>query len=190
MKEIRTAIMMLALFTVICGGIYPALVTGVGQAIFPDQANGSMITDGEKRVIGSSLLGQPFSDAKYFWGRPSATGTFGYNPMASGGSNAGPIKPDYLKSVEERVKALRATGVTGSIPADLVQASASGLDPHVTPESAALQVARVAKARGMGEAELRRLVAAHSETRQLGFLGEPRVNVLQLNLALDGTKGR
>jgi len=188
MKEIRPAILMLVLLTVICGGIYPAVVTGIAQAVFPKQANGSMLTDRDNREIGSRLIGQPFSDARYFWGRPSASTDFGYNPMASGGSNAGPTNPDFLKAVADRVKALRDTGVTGSIPADLVQASASGLDPHLTPESAALQVARVAKARGIGEAELGKLIAAHTEERQLGFLGEPRVNVLELNLALDAGK--
>ncbi|HEY5512683.1 MAG TPA: potassium-transporting ATPase subunit KdpC [Geomonas sp.] len=186
MKEIRPAILMLVLFTVICGGVYPAVVTGIAHAIFPKQAKGSMITDKNNREIGSSLIGQPFSDARYFWGRPSASANFGYNPMASGGSNSGPTNPDYLKTVGDRVKALRATRITGSIPSGLVQASASGLDPHLTPESAALQVPRVAKARGLGEAEIRTIVAAHTETRQLGFLGEPRVNVLELNLALDG----
>lgn len=186
MKEIRPAILMLVLFTVICGGIYPAVVTGIARAVFPKQAGGSMITDKTNREIGSSLIGQPFSDGKYFWGRPSASSTFGYNPMASGGSNSGPTNPVYLKGVQDRVKALRDTGIAGSLPSALVQASASGLDPHLTPESAALQVPRVAKARGMGETELRTVVAAHTKTRQFGFLGEPRVNVLELNLALDG----
>ena len=186
MKEIRPAFLMLVLFTVLCGGIYPVVVTGIAHALFPEKANGSMITDKSNREIGSSLIGQPFSDGRYFWGRPSASGTFGYNPMASGGSNSGPSNPEYLKTVGDRVRALRDTGVAGSIPADLVQASASGLDPHLTPESAALQVSRVAKARGMGEAELSQVVDAHIERRQLGFLGEPWVNVLQLNLALDG----
>ena len=188
MKEIRPAIMMLLLFTFICGGVYPAVVTSLAYAVFPKQAKGSFITDGKNRQIGSSLIGQPFSDAKYFWGRPSASSDFGYNPMASGGSNSGPTNPDFLKTVGDRVKALRATGIVGSIPADLVEASASGLDPHITPESAALQVARVAKARHVAETELSKLVAAHTEPRQLGFLGEPRVNVLELNLALDALK--
>jgi potassium-transporting ATPase KdpC subunit len=188
MKEIRPAILMFVVFTVICGGIYPALVTGVATAFFPKQAAGSFITDKGNREIGSSLIGQPFSDAKYFWGRPSASTDFGYNPMGSGGSNSGPTNPDFLKAVSDRVKALRDTGITGSIPADLVEASASGLDPHITPESAALQMARVAKARGISEAELGKIVALHTEGRQLGFLGDPRVNVLQLNLALDAGK--
>ena len=188
MKEIRPAILMLVLFTIICGGIYPAVVTGVAYAVFPKQATGRFITDKSNREIGSSLIGQPFSDAKYFWGRPSAATDFGYNPMGSSGSNSGPTNPDFLKAVADRVKALRDTGVTGSVPADLVEASASGLDPHISPESAALQVARVAKARNIAEAELSKLVVAHTEKRQLGFLGDPRVNVLELNLALDAGK--
>ena len=185
MKEFRPAILMFALFTIICGGIYPALVTGIAQAFFPRQAQGSFIKDKNNREVGSSLIGQPFSDAKYFWGRPSASTDFGYNPMGSSGSNSGPTNPDFLKTVADRVKALRDTGVTGSVPADLVEASASGLDPHITPESAALQVPRIAKARGIGEAELGTMIAAHTEGRQFGFLGDPRVNVLELNLALD-----
>jgi potassium-transporting ATPase KdpC subunit len=188
MKELRPALLMLILFTVICGALYPALVTGIAQAVFPDQANGSLVTDHANRVVGSALLGQSFSAAGYFWGRPSATSDFGYNPMASGGSNAGPTSPDYLKTVADRVKALRDTGVAANIPADLVQASASGLDPHLAPESATLQIPRVAKARGLSQAELGRLVALHVEGRQFGLLGEPRVNVLELNLALDGKK--
>ena len=189
MKEIRPAILMLALFTIICGGVYPAVVTGLAQAFFPRQAGGSFITDKGNREIGSSLIGQPFTDAKYFWGRPSASTDFGYNPMGSSGSNSGPTNPDFLKAVGDRVKALRDTGVTGSVPADLVEASASGLDPHITPESAELQIPRVAKARGIAAAELGKLVAAHTEGRQLGILGDPRVNVLELNLALDAGRG-
>jgi K+-transporting ATPase ATPase C chain len=188
MKEIRPAILMLVLFTIICGGIYPAVVTGVAYALFPKQAKGSFITDSSNHEIGSSLIGQPFSDAKYFWGRPSASTDFGYNPMGSGGSNSGPTNPDFIKTVSDRIKVLRDTGVTGSVPADLVEASASGLDPHITPESAALQIARVAKARHIAVAELSKLVLAHIEERQFGFLGEPRVNVLKLNLALDAGK--
>jgi potassium-transporting ATPase KdpC subunit len=190
MKEMRPAIFMLLMFTVICGGVYPALVTGIAQVIFPEKANGSMITGKTGRELGSSLIGQPFSENGYFWGRPSASSDFGYNPLASGGSNSGPSNPDYLSTVGERVKALRRTGVTGEIPADLVQASASGLDPHLSPESAALQLPRVARARGMDEKELRRVVATHTEGRQFGILGEPRVNVLRLNLALDAEARR
>jgi K+-transporting ATPase ATPase C chain len=188
MKEIKPAILFFVIFTIICGGIYPAVVTGIAYAIFPKQAKGSFITDKSGKEVGSSLIGQPFSDPKYFWPRPSATSDFGYNPMASGGSNSGPTNPDYLKTVGDRVKALRDTGITGPIPADLVQASASGLDPHITPEAAGLQVARVAKARGVSEAMVMKAVAQATEERQLGFFGDPRVNVLALNLNLDGLK--
>jgi K+-transporting ATPase ATPase C chain len=188
MKEIRPAILLFIIFTVICGGIYPAIVTGVAHALFPKQAAGSFITGKSGKEIGSTLIGQPFSDPKYFWPRPSATSDFGFNSMASGGSNSGPTNPDYLKTVGDRVKALRDTGVTGQVPADLVQASASGLDPHVTPESAMLQVPRVAKARGISEERLRKVVSDRIEERQFGFLGAPRVNVLVLNLELDRLK--
>jgi potassium-transporting ATPase KdpC subunit len=188
MKDIKPAILLFIIFTIICGGIYPAVVTGIAYAIFPKQAAGSFITDKSGKEIGSTLIGQPFADAKYFWPRPSAAGDFGYNTMASGGSNSGPTNPDYLKTVGDRVKALRDTGVTGTVPADLVQASASGLDPHVTPESALLQVPRVAKARGVSEDVLVKAVAQATEGRQLGFMGEPRVNILKLNLSLDELK--
>ena len=188
MKEIRSAILMLILFTVICGGIYPLVVTGIAQAVFPKQANGSFITGKNGKELGSTLIGQPFSDPKYFWPRPSATTDFGYNPMGSGGSNSGPTNPDFIKTVKDRVKALRDTGITGAIPPDLVLASASGLDPHITPESAKLQVARVTKARGVSEYIVMEAVVRATEGRQLGFLGEPRVNVLLLNLGLDGLK--
>jgi K+-transporting ATPase ATPase C chain len=185
MKDIKSAILLFIVFTIICGGIYPAIVTGVAYALFPNQAKGSFITDKSGKEIGSSLISQPFSDPKYFWPRPSATSDFGNNPMASGGSNAGPTNPDYLKMVGDRVKVLRDSGVTGQVPADLVQASASGLDPHITPRSALLQVPRVAKARGVSEKVLIKAVTKATEGRQLGFLGEPRVNVLVLNLELD-----
>jgi K+-transporting ATPase ATPase C chain len=185
MKDIKPAILLFIIFTVICGGIYPAIVTGVAYALFPNQAKGSFMTDKNGKEIGSTLIGQPFSEAKYFWPRPSASTDFGYNTMASGGSNSGPTNPDYLKTVGDRVKALKETGVTGTVPADLVQASASGLDPHITPESALLQVPRVAKARGVSEDTLIKAVARATEDRQLGFLGAPRVNVLVLNLELD-----
>jgi K+-transporting ATPase ATPase C chain len=185
MKEIKPAILMLIVFTIICGGIYPAIVTGIVQAVFPKQANGSFITDKSGQVVGSSLIGQSFSDPKYFWPRPSATAGFAYNPAGSSGSNSGPTNPAYLETVAGRVKKLRDAGLTGPVPADLVQASASGLDPHITPEAVVVQISRVAKLRRITEEALRKLVAAHTEDRQLGFLGEPRVNVLALNLALD-----
>ncbi len=185
MKEIRPAILMLILLTVICGGIYPAVVTGIASVAFPKQAAGSFMTDKTGKAVGSSMIGQPFSDPKYFWPRPSATTDFGYNPMASGGSNLGPTNPSYLETLAGRVKALHDTGISGKIPAELVQASASGLDPHISPEAVLIQAPRVAKARGMSEDAVRKLVADHTEGRQLGFLGDPRVNVLKLNLALD-----
>jgi potassium-transporting ATPase KdpC subunit len=185
MKDIKPAILLFIIFTIICGGIYPAVVTGIAHALFPYQAAGSIISDKSGKEIGSTLIGQPFSDPKYFWPRPSASGDFSNNPMASGGSNSGPTNPIYLKTVGDRVKALRDSGVIGIIPAELVQASASGLDPHISPESAGLQVERVAKARGISEDVLIKAVSQAIEERQLGFLGAPRVNVLVLNLELD-----
>jgi potassium-transporting ATPase KdpC subunit len=188
MKDIKPAILMLIVFTVICGGIYPAVVTGIASVAFPKQAKGSFIADKSGKEIGSALIGQPFSDAKYFWPRPSATTDFGNNPAASSGSNSGPTNPAYLETVAGRVKNLRVSGLTGPVPADLVQASASGIDPHISTEAAKVQIARVARARGMSDEDLARIVAAHTEERQLGFLGEPRINVLGLNLELDSLK--
>jgi K+-transporting ATPase ATPase C chain len=188
MKDIKPAILMFIAFTVICGGIYPAVITGIAQAIFPKQANGSFITDKGGKMVGSILIGQPFTEAKYFWPRPSATPDYAYNPAGSGGSNSGPTNPAYLETVAGRVKNLRNAGLSGPIPTDLLQASASGLDPHITPEAAKVQIARVAKSRGMNEEALSKLVAAHTAERQLGFLGVPRVNVLTLNLELDTLK--
>ncbi len=188
MKELKPAILMFVIFTVICGGIYPAVVTGIAAVAFPDKAKGSFVTDKSGKEVGSSLIGQPFSDPKYFWPRPSAATDFAYNAMGSSGSNSGPTNPDFIKTVGDRVKALRDTGITGDVPADLVEASASGLDPDISPVAAAVQVARVAKARGMSEEGLTKLVAAATSGRQLGFLGDPRVNVLELNLALDALK--
>jgi len=185
MKEIKPAILIFLIFTLICGGLYPAVVTGIAQGVFPKQADGSLIFDQNGKTIGSALIGQPISDPKYFWPRPSASAGFAYNPLASGGSNAGPTNADYLAMVGKRVKVLRDSGATGPIPAELVQASASGLDPHLSPAGAMLQVPRVAKARGMAETQLAAIVAAHTEDRQLGFLGDPRVNVLVLNVELD-----
>lgn len=185
MKEIKPAILLFLALTIICGGIYPALVTGIARAIFPRQAAGSFIFDTNGREVGSALISQPFSDAKYFWPRPSVSGNFGHNPLTSGGSNFGPTNPAYLATVAERVRVLRESGVRGAIPAGLAQASASGLDPHISPESAMLQLPRVARARGLSEAEVARVVSRASEERQLGFLGAPRVNVLVLNLELD-----
>lgn len=188
MKEVKQALSLVFVFTVICGGVYPAFITAIASCIFPQQAGGSLITDTNNQVIGSSLIGQPFTQAKYFWPRPSATSGFAYNPLGSGGSNSGPTHPDYIKTIGHRVRTIHDSGVLGSIPADLVQASASGLDPHISVESATIQIARIARERGMSEAALNRLVSSHVEDRQWGILGEPRVNVLLLNLALDATR--
>jgi K+-transporting ATPase ATPase C chain len=185
MKEIRPALLMLLLCTIVSGGLYPAVVTGLAQVFFPSQARGSLITDSTGKVIGSALIGQPFSDPKYLWSRPSATGDFAYNPLASGGSNTGPATPAYQKTVDERAHRLHAAGMDGPIAADLVQASGSGLDPHISPEAAAGQIRRIAQARGWSEEKVAGIVAAHLEDRQWGFMGAPRINVLAVNLALD-----
>jgi K+-transporting ATPase ATPase C chain len=185
MKDIKPAILLFIAFTILCGGVYPAIVTGIASVAFPKQAGGSFITDKAGKSVGSILIGQPFADPRYFWPRPSATTDFGYNPMASGGSNLGPTNPDFIKQVGERVKALRDSGISGNIPAELVLSSASGLDPDISPEAAKVQITRVAMARKMSEEKVQKLVSAHTGERQLGFLGEPRVNVLGLNLALD-----
>jgi K+-transporting ATPase ATPase C chain len=183
---LRPALVLLALLTLLTGFAYPLVVTGVAQAAFPVQANGSLVRRGGK-VVGSTLLGQPFSDPRYFWGRPSATSPAPYDGKASSGSNLGPANPALADAVKARVAALRDAdpGNDRPVPVDLVTASASGLDPHVSPAAADYQVARVARARGLGEDRARALVAAHTEGRTAGVLGEARVNVLVLNLALD-----
>jgi K+-transporting ATPase ATPase C chain len=187
--QLRPAIVTLTLFTLFTGMLYPMAVTGLAQAIFPWQANGSLI-ERNGRVIGSKLIGQSFDDPRYFWGRPSATAPFPYNAAASSGSNLGPTNPALEEAVKARIDALHNAepGNTQPIPVDLVTASGSGLDPHISVAAALYQVPRVARQRGLSEEQVRALVNEHTEGRQLGFLGEPRVNVLVLNLALNETR--
>ncbi len=191
LAQLRAAFVSLFALTVITGIAYPLLVTGIAHAAFPSQASGSLIVK-DGKPVGSHLVGQPFDDLRYFWGRLSATADANgkplpYNGAASTGSNLGPTNPALLDEVKGRLDALKAAGPENDapIPVDLVTSSASGLDPDITPAAAAYQVRRVARARGVDEARVRALVAAHTEGRRLGVLGEPRVNVLELNLALD-----
>jgi len=190
-REFRPAIVVLLMLSVVTGALYPLAVTGIAQAAFPRQANGSLI-ERDGKPIGSELIGQPFSDAKYFWSRPSATSAFPYDAGASSGSNQGPLNPALIDAVKARVAALHAADPmqTGTVPIDLVTTSASGLDPHISPAAAAYQIARVARARGMPEQNVRALVARYTEGRQWTLFGEPRVNVLKLNLALDAPGAR
>jgi len=179
----------LIVFTLITGIAYPLVVTGIAQVAFKDQANGSLI-EKDGKVLGSRLIGQPFSAPKYFWSRPSATSPLPYNGGSSSGSNQGPTNPALKEAVEGRVKALREAGGDPAkpVPVDLVTASGSGLDPHISPAAAEYQVARIARARNLPEDRVRELVQKHTQGRQLGFLGEPVVNVLTLNLALDSLR--
>jgi K+-transporting ATPase ATPase C chain len=188
-SQLRPAFFMLLILTVITGVIYPLAVTGIAQVVFPHQANGSLIMVNGK-AVGSELIGQQFDDPKYFWGRISETGTFAYNAAASSGSNYGPMNPALKDMVQSRIAALKAAdpGNTLPIPVDLVTASGSGLDPHISVAAALYQVHRVATARGLSEADVQSLVDKYTQGRQFGFLGEPTVNVLKLNLALDGVK--
>ncbi|MGD0965841.1 MAG: potassium-transporting ATPase subunit KdpC [Candidatus Acidiferrales bacterium] len=170
--------------TVLLGIIYPLVVTGLAQMLFPKQANGELISQGGK-LVGSHLIGQPFTAPGYFYSRPSAAGAAGYDPTASGGSNLGPTNKALIDRVEASVKALQPTNPNAPIPADLVTTSGSGLDPHISPAAAAFQIPRVARERGVSEQQVRALVQRHTEGRQFGLLGEARVNVLDLNLDLD-----
>lgn len=184
--QLRPALVSLAALTLITGFLYPLVITAVAQVLFPQQANGSLILiDG--KPVGSSLIGQPFEAPQYFWSRPSATLPFPYNAAASGGSNFGPTNPALMTALQARIDELNMVdpGNPLPIPVDLVTASASGLDPHISPAAAEYQVRRIARVRRLDDTVVRRLVAQHTEGRQLGVLGEPRVNVLTLNLALD-----
>jgi K+-transporting ATPase ATPase C chain len=183
---VRPALIFMVVMTILTGVVYPLLITGIAQVVFPHQANGSLIYEGDK-LVGSALIGQPFDDPKYFWSRPSATGPVAYNAAASSGSNLGPIEPNLTAAFKTRADALRHAdpGNQKPIPVDLITASSSGLDPHITPAAADYQVSRVAKSRGLEEDAVRAFVAKHTELRTLGLLGEDRVNVLTLNLDLD-----
>ena len=189
LRTFRESVLMLVALTLVTGVVYPLVVTGIAQLALRGAANGSIV-ERDGKAVGSTLIGQPFSDPKYFWSRPSATSPMPYNAGASSGSNLGPTNPALTDAVKGRVEALRAAdpGNTAAVPVDLVTASASGLDPHISPAAADYQIARVARARGLDAVRVRALVAELTQGRQLGFLGEPVVNVLELNLALDRMK--
>lgn len=190
-SQLRPALVSLLLLTLLTGIVYPVLVTALAQVAFPQQANGSLIVKGGQ-VVGSALIGQAFDDPKYFWGRLSATAPLAYNAASSGGSNLGPLNPALLQAVQARITALKQADPTNvqPIPVDLVTASASGLDPDISPAAAAYQLDRVARARGLDPAVVQQLIDQHTQGRDLGVLGEPRVNVLELNLALDALTTR
>jgi potassium-transporting ATPase KdpC subunit len=187
MKDLITSALMILVFTIVLGGIYPFAVWGVGQIIFPHQANGSLIKNESGEIVGSELIGQQFSGANYFHSRLSSAGN-GYDAGASSGSNLGPTSQKLIDRVKTDAEKLQAENPTAEIPADLVTTSASGLDPHISPAAAEFQIPRIAKERNMSETDLKKLVAQFTEGRQFGIFGEPRVNVLKLNLALDENK--
>ena len=189
LRHLRPAVLILLSLSVITGVVYPLLITGVATVLFPSQASGSLIIKDDK-MIGSRLIGQNFSDPKYFWGRPSATSPYSNNALASGGSNLGPLNPALMDAVKQRIAALKKADPdnTQKIPVDLVTASASGLDPDISIAAALYQVNRVARVRHLDVDKVRALIDAHAQHRMLGFLGEPRVNVLELNLVLDELK--
>lgn len=189
LSQIRPAVVMIALFTSVLGVAYPLAVTGVAQAVFPSQADGSLVRDEAGRVIGSALVGQSFAAPGYLHPRPSAAGA-GYDAAASSGSNLGPLNPDLIARVKTDAEALRTEAGGAVIPADAVTTSASGLDPHISPAYARLQIARIASARGVGEAQVREVIEQHVEGRTFGVLGQPRVNVLLTNRALDARFAR
>ncbi|WP_293930904.1 potassium-transporting ATPase subunit KdpC [Iodobacter sp.] len=184
--QLRPALVIFALLSVVTGLAYPLMVTGIAQATMPDQANGSLISD-QGKTVGSSLIGQNFSEPQYFWGRPSATGPMAYNGNGSSGANLGPTNPALLDAIKARVEALKKAhpGQAGSIPVDLVTASASGLDPHISIAAAQYQLERVSAVRKLSSDKVSKLLVENTEGRQFGVFGEPRVNVLKLNIALD-----
>jgi K+-transporting ATPase ATPase C chain len=188
--QLRISLVFVVLFTVLCGLLYPGVMTLAGGILFPHQASGSLITVNGK-TVGSELIGQPFDDAKYFWSRPSATGPFAYNASSSTGSNLGPTNQGFLDTVKGRVDALKkahSDKADSPVPMDLVTASGSGLDPHISPAAAEYQASRIAKIRNIPLAKVEELIAQNTQGRWLGFIGDPGVNVVTLNLALDGLK--